>query len=519
MFSVPGWAVSPASLVQQMTTEKGRGFPPSSNQQGSTRKRKRENAPLLGHSLSANEIEKLWNQSQHGAESKHKSTSKKSSRDAKHKKNLDSKPVQAGRQKQSRTRGPRVTPPSSTEASYLERSSMGGKGELSHHSNVQAVKEYAKSERTQKHVESQTKDHKSITTGSTDTGGPVHPTLESSVPISDTLTPLQAKMRHKLTSARFRHLNQTLYTTPSSDAWTMFKASPELFAEYHAGFSQQVKESWPQNPVEQYVKEIIRRGQASGDDAAKDGRVPLPRNRKKVCTIADLGCGDAPLARGCQSRIKALQLKFRNFDLHAANSLVEVADVANLPLRDGEVDIAIFCLSLMGTNWVKFVEEAWRVLRADGKGEVWVSEVKSRFGRSTAGQQVPEKNAMRRRKIERKSRDSEEEPTQGEGNFAEEISDVDQGADTTDISAFVRVFERRGFELRGPSVNKTNKMFVSMVFIKTGIPTAGRFEGLKWTGKQYHKTHSGEMKFIGGTEGLPADEESKALKPCVYKTR
>ncbi|RJE16810.1 rRNA processing protein Rrp8 [Aspergillus sclerotialis] len=35
----------------------------------------------------------------------------------------------------------------------------------------------------------------------------------------------------------------------------------------------------------------------------------------------------------------------------------------------------------MGTNWVSFVEEAWRVLRGDGKGECWVSEVKSRFGR------------------------------------------------------------------------------------------------------------------------------------------
>ena len=126
-------------------------------------------------------------------------------------------------------------------------------------------------------------------------------------------------MRQKLVSSRFRHLNQTLYTSSSFEALTMFNQSPDLFADYHAGFSQQVKESWPQNPVEQYKRLILERGR-SHRRGPKPG--PLPRNRKGICNLADLGCGDAALARSCQSQLKNLQLKFHNFDLHASNSLV-----------------------------------------------------------------------------------------------------------------------------------------------------------------------------------------------------
>src|SRR5438034_8263854 len=77
---------------------------------------------------------------------------------------------------------------------------------------------------------------------------------------SANLTPLQQSMREKLLSARFRHLNQTLYTSPSSQSLDLFTANPELFAEYHAGFSWQVKESWPSNPVDEYIRNMKTRG-------------------------------------------------------------------------------------------------------------------------------------------------------------------------------------------------------------------------------------------------------------------
>jgi ribosomal RNA-processing protein 8 len=361
---------------------------------------------------------------------------------------------------------------------------------------------------------------------------PTHaiPLLQPPPPAPSTnLTPLQAKMRNKLTSARFRHLNQTLYTSSSSDALQLFSNSPELFGEYHTGFSQQVKDSWPQNPVDVYIRELKERGKVHEhrSDGQSTMKLPLPRRKTGRCTIADLGCGDAPLARGCQSQVKALQLKFHNYDLHAPNSFVTKADIANLPLRDGEADVAVFCLSLMGTNWIDFVEEAWRVLRGDGKGEVWVAEVKSRFGRVKPNV-VENSVGNKKKKVKKPKRDKakaedEDGPVNGEELFGEDDQASDQEADTTDISAFLDVFLRRGFSLRNGSVDRSNKMFISAVFTKAGIPTAGKYKGWKWTGREYEKNsarHSGRMKFLDKPEDevLP-EAEARVLKPCVYKAR
>lgn len=350
-------------------------------------------------------------------------------------------------------------------------------------------------------------------------------------PLSAALTPLQSKMRNKLTSARFRHLNQTLYTSTSSDAFQLFSASPELFAEYHAGFSQQVKDSWPQNPVDLYVRDIKERGilpEHGGRSEHGQSKLPLPRRKTGRCTIADLGCGDAPLARGCQSQVKALQLKFHNYDLHAPNSFVTKADIAQLPLRDGEADIAVFCLSLMGTNWLNFVEDAWRVLRGDGKGEVWVAEVKSRFGRTKP--KVVENSVGNKKKKPKKDRTKpvgggEDEKVNGEELFAEDDRLANQETDDTDISAFVDAFQRRGFILREGSVDRSNKMFIHMVLTKSGIPVAGKHQGMKWMGRGYEKMSgksSGRMKFVdkdGEDDAIRSEDEGKLLKPTLYKTR
>lgn len=82
------------------------------------------------------------------------------------------------------------------------------------------------------------------------------------------LTPLQASMRQKLISARFRHLNQTLYTTPSAHSLTLFQDNPEMFTEYHEGFRRQV-EVWPENPVDSYISTVKSRGKVRGPQRGK----------------------------------------------------------------------------------------------------------------------------------------------------------------------------------------------------------------------------------------------------------
>lgn len=343
------------------------------------------------------------------------------------------------------------------------------------------------------------------------------------------LTPLQQAMRQKLVSSRFRHLNETLYTTPSSKAMELFTASPELFEEYHAGFSRQVKESWPSNPVDGYVQAIRARGRVA---PPKKGRPeknnsqnrPLPRRPNGACTVADLGCGDAQLASSLAPSAQKLNLKLLSYDLHEPNPHVTKADISNLPVDDGSVDVAIFCLSLMGTNWVSFVEEAWRVLRSDGKGECWVSEVKSRFGKV-----VRRKSQIGAKKPVSKAEKKKQKKKSG-GAADDAASDVDEAEiyaedarpgnnDETDISAFVEVFRTRGFVLKPESVAMSNKMFVKMEFVKQGgSPTKGKYAATSGPTMGPGKKRFIEKKPEADTSMTP-EEEASVLKPCVYKNR
>ena len=52
-------------------------------------------------------------------------------------------------------------------------------------------------------------------------------------------------------------------------------------------------------------------------------------------------------------------------------------DIANVPLEEESVDIGVFSLSLMGTNFPDFLVEANRVLKPRGK--LFIAEVLSRF--------------------------------------------------------------------------------------------------------------------------------------------
>lgn len=339
-----------------------------------------------------------------------------------------------------------------------------------------------------------------------------------------TLTPLQQAMRQKLISSRFRHLNETLYTTDSSKAVELFNANPELFDEYHAGFSRQVKESWPSNPVDGYIQAVRRRGAVPVPKRGKpdpNKPQPLPRRPNGVCNIADLGCGDAALARNLTPSAKKLNLKLNSYDLQSPDPLITKADISNLPVEDGSMDVSIFCLSLMGTNWVSFVEEAWRVLRSDGKGECWVSEVKSRFGKvsrkkSMIGAQKPLSKTQQKK--QKKSKKDEEDEIDEADIFAEDARPVADD-DETDISAFVEVFRTRGFVLRPESVDKSNKMFVKMEFVKQG---GAPIKGKHATGLSAPAS-GGKKRFVdrkpASDNGMTAEQEAQVLKPCVYKIR
>lgn len=374
------------------------------------------------------------------------------------------------------------------------------------------------------------------------------------IPAPPKLTPLQASMREKLVSARFRHLNETLYTRPSAEAFSLFEGSPDMFIEYHEGFRRQV-EVWPQNPVEGYLADIRQRGRArfpSKDDRRHQKKAkqpqeqqeeergnvqPLPRNRATgTCTIADLGCGDARLASELQSDKKRLRLDILSFDLHSPHPLVTKADIANLPVANGTVDVAIFCLALMGTNWVDFIEEAYRILR--WKGELWVAEIKSRFGHVGGGRKkaVVEHSVGHRKKpgaigVKKAGNKPGGNAGADETTLLVEVDGVDDTRQQTDVSAFIKVLNQRGFVLvgqdQGPAaqaIDLSNKMFVKMRFLKAAPALKGKC--VRQEGEEGGKSRLGgrlpamakKPKFLD-TDDEAESDEAAVLKPCVYKTR
>ncbi|KAI9934773.1 hypothetical protein ASPWEDRAFT_117562 [Aspergillus wentii DTO 134E9] len=502
MFAVPGWSVETSALKAQTEPQAQKKSEPKPNAQSNKRKRDNDNVTKRNvdqmyrrHIEGQNDTPKGKKQNANNnsmkPEKKRKKEQKQQNEDAQAEQNAE----------------PEAKPNTQEEPAQ-------GEG-----------KKANKKQKKNKNKSQQPGSEEATTAAPSNESLPVAPPTTQA-----TLTPLQQAMRQKLISSRFRHLNETLYTTPSAKALELFTANPELFDEYHAGFSRQVKESWPSNPVDGYAQAIRSRGKISS--APKKGGRPdknknslaLPRRPNGLCTIADLGCGDAQLASGLTPSAQKLNLKLLSYDLHAPNQLITKADISNLPVKEGSVDIAIFCLSLMGTNWVSFVEEAWRVLRGDGKGECWVSEVKSRFGKVNRKKaQIGAKKPLSKaeQKKQKKKRGGADDDAGSDADDADIYAEDARPAadnDETDISTFVEVFRTRGFTLKPESVDKSNKMFVRMVFVKHGTPTKGKHASVTGTGG----SGPGKKKFIDKQpEGnnMTPEEEAAALKPCVYKIR
>lgn len=66
---------------------------------------------------------------------------------------------------------------------------------------------------------------------------------------------LNSRMTEILNSARFRFINEQLYTQTGNESMKMFEEDNEAFQVYHTGFASQV-EKWPVNPVDLAIEFI-----------------------------------------------------------------------------------------------------------------------------------------------------------------------------------------------------------------------------------------------------------------------
>ncbi|MBA0571923.1 hypothetical protein Golob_002292 [Gossypium lobatum] len=184
---------------------------------------------------------------------------------------------------------------------------------------------------------------------------PSHQSSSSSSSSSLKSSSFLDKMKARLAGGHFRMINEKLYTCTGKEALDYFKEDPELFDMYHAGYQEQMSH-WPELPVNIIIKWL--------------------KERSSSLIVADFGCGDARLAKNVKNKVFSI-------DLVSNDPSVISCDMSNTPLRASSVDVAVFCLSLMGTNYASYLKEACRVLKPSG----WllIAEVKSRFDPNNGG--------------------------------------------------------------------------------------------------------------------------------------
>lgn len=300
------------------------------------------------------------------------------------------------------------------------------------------------------------------------------------------LTPLQQKMMSKLSGSRFRWINEQLYTITSEEALKLIQEQPSLFDEYHQGFKSQVS-SWPENPVDVFVKQFETR-LLSRNINAPGG---LPGTRDKKIVVADMGCGEAQfsadvtkfvqLQKKKSKKYKNLDVEIHSFDLKKQNDRITVADIKNVPLEDESATIAIFCLALMGTNFLDFIKEAYRILQP--RGELWISEIKSRF---------------------------REKSNSGDGFEQEEDPE-----NSTVGKEFVDALKLCGFFHK--LTDNSNKMFTRFEFFKPPQDIIDERRAKLERKRKFIEEESEKEKLESKRETKP--EGQWLLKPCIYKRR
>ena len=142
----------------------------------------------------------------------------------------------------------------------------------------------------------------------------------------------------------FSKMNNRWYASESTKTHERLASNREEWAHYHTLY-RQLRETWPVVPYKEEIRWLSER----------DGYV-----------VGDFGCGEALIAAEAGDRHTV-----HSFDHVAIDQRVIACDIAHVPLEDDTLDLAIFCLSLMGSNFTDYIREAHRCLHIDGHLHIW----------------------------------------------------------------------------------------------------------------------------------------------------
>ena len=148
----------------------------------------------------------------------------------------------------------------------------------------------------------------------------------------------------------FSKMNREWNHAKSSTTHDKIKNNPDLWRHYHHMFEES-KKTWTTIPTAELIKYF----------KIRDG-----------LEIGDFGCGKALLYQSLSEKHTV-----HSFDHHAFNSHVIACDVSKTPLNNKQLDVAVFSLSLMGSNIRDYIKEANRTLKIDGR--LFIIEATSRF--------------------------------------------------------------------------------------------------------------------------------------------
>jgi hypothetical protein len=148
----------------------------------------------------------------------------------------------------------------------------------------------------------------------------------------------------------FSRINNRWNSSNSSTTHYRLTTDKEEWEYYHSLLREHRKD-WAVDPLEEMAKYLsIREGYA----------------------IGDFGCGEGLLAEKLSGKCTV-----HSFDHVSSKEFITDCDISNVPLDNEELDVAVFCLSLMGRNFTDYLKESHRTLKLDGMLHIY--EATSRF--------------------------------------------------------------------------------------------------------------------------------------------
>jgi hypothetical protein len=163
--------------------------------------------------------------------------------------------------------------------------------------------------------------------------------------------PLPPDLREKAQArhGNFTTLNNRWSTSLSATTHERLRRDPSEWYLYHTLY-REARGSWPERPFERIAERI---------------RV------RPDWMVGDFGCGEYLLGKALPGN-RVIGLDHVGCD----ESVIE-CDMSDTPLDDASLDVAVFSLSLMGTNWTDYLREAHRTLKP--YGHLFIAEPQRRW--------------------------------------------------------------------------------------------------------------------------------------------